>query len=112
MRVDGAPTVLDVTWEPPFEPNGVILAYTVFCDEIQQSSGLQYDDNSPISPFSQTDDITAEFLTVVPGNQTQTFVVGLTPFTMYECYITANTSVGEGAPSIIRSAQTDETSKL
>ena len=108
MRVDGAPTVLEVTWEPPFEPNGVILAYTVYCYELQYSSGLQYDDDSPLSPFF--DDLIAEFSTIVPGNQTQTFVAGLTPFTIYECYITANTSVGEGSPSVIRSAQTDETS--
>ena len=105
--------MLEVTWEPPIEPNGVILTYTVYCDEIQHSSGsgLQNDGNF-LTPFDDDDDSTAEFTTVVPGNQTQTFVMGLTPFITYDCYITANTSVGEGAPSIIQSAQTDETSRF
>ena len=33
------------------------------------------------------------------GAVTEATVMGLLPFTNYDCYVTANTSVGEGLPS-------------
>ena len=35
-----------------------------------------------------------------------TFNTGLNPYTQYSCYVTANTSAGEGSPSAIITAQT------
>ena len=35
-----------------------------------------------------------------------TFNTGLNPYTQYSCYVTANTSVGEGSPSMIVFART------
>ena len=42
----------------------------------------------------------------------QQHVDDLTPFRTYGCYITANTSVGEGESSTILRATTDESSKV
>jgi len=43
---------------------------------------------------------------VVNGTTLATTLTGLNPFTQYSCYVTANTSVGEGSPSVILSTQT------
>ena len=37
-----------------------------------------------------------------------TFTTGLNPYTNYSCYVTANTSAGEGSPSVIVTARTVE----
>jgi len=46
------------------------------------------------------------------GTQSATYVNDLIPFTTYECYITANTTVGEGESSVTLRATTDESSKV
>lgn len=45
---------------------------------------------------------------VVSATEFSIIVIDLIPFTYYDCYVTANTSVGEGDASQIESAQTDE----
>ena len=50
-------------------------------------------------------------LVVTNGTESEAFVEDLTPFTNYGCFITANTSVGEGTSSIIVTATTVESSK-
>ena len=42
------------------------------------------------------------------GVVTEAIVMGLLPFTSYDCSVTANTSVGEGPPSIILTQRTVE----
>ena len=42
------------------------------------------------------------------GDVTEVTVMGLLPFTNYDCSVTANTSVGEGPPSIILTKRTVE----
>ena len=42
------------------------------------------------------------------GDVTEATVMGLLPFTSYDCSVTANTSVGEGPPSIILTQRTVE----
>ena len=37
-----------------------------------------------------------------------TFNTGLNPYTQYSCYVTANTSAGEGSPSSVMTARTVE----
>ena len=37
-----------------------------------------------------------------------TFSSGLSPYTQYSCYVTANTSAGEGSPSVIVTTRTGE----
>ena len=41
-----------------------------------------------------------------------TFNTGFNPYTQYSCYVTANTSAGEGSPSVIASARTGEIGKF
>ena len=130
-RVIGFPTKLYIQWEPPEEPNGIILAYTVYCRvEIatDRESTLESDSSSfsstsgsgsailrNIMPESGEDSFSATLdypiLVVTNGTQSTTHVDDLTPFTTYGCFITANTSVGEGESSIIIRATTDESSK-
>ena len=43
------------------------------------------------------------------GTTLATTLTGLHPYTQYSCYVTANTSVGQGSSSAIFSAQTAET---
>ena len=47
----------------------------------------------------------------VLGNHSETIIHGLLPYTNYTCFVTANTSAGEGNPSMNLTAQTDETCK-
>ena len=71
---------LTVTWTPPIPKNGVITAYTVYCN---------------------ISDNTAIIETVVNGTtQAVTFSTKLNPAANYRCYVTANTSIGEGRPSL------------
>ena len=81
------------------EPNGVIISYKVYCYETDSSG-------------SGSGDIYTEYTNattkVVQSDVTETVVPELTPYTFYECYITANTSVGEGNTSDRVIARTDE----
>ena len=100
-RSIGFPTKLYIQWEPPEEPNGIILAYTVYCKQVMATDGEE--------SFVATPDA---IVAVTNGTQSAIHVDDLTPFTTYGCYITANTSVGEGESSIILRATTDESSKI
>jgi len=129
-RAIGFPTKLYIQWEPPEEPNGIILAYTVYCREeiaTDRESTLELDSSSFSSTSSGSgsgtlrnimsgeDSFSATLdypiLVVTNGTQSATHVDDLTPFTTYGCFITANTSIGEGESSIIIRATTDESSK-
>ena len=100
MTVDNLPMKLQVSWDPPNEPNGRITSYTVYC----YKSCTEYEANSNSDGQNLIE-------TVIPGNQNETLVEGLRPYTIYNCSVTANTSVGEGSSSITVSARTDESSK-
>lgn len=95
LGILGEPNYLLVTWTAPENPNGIILNYTVYC----------FSDGDLIMPGDS--DITA-IMVVVSGNHLSVVVMELTPYTFYDCYITANTSVGEGNSSRVETAQTDE----
>jgi len=133
-RAIGSPTKLYIQWEPPEEPNGIILAYSVYCKSetaINRATIMELGSSS----FSSTSgsgsavlknimsgsgeenfaaQATPDYAILVDTNGTQsaTYVNDLIPFTTYECYITANTSVGEGESSVILRATTDESSKV
>ena len=47
----------------------------------------------------------------IPGNETEAVLLNLTPYYLYGCLVTANTSVGEGNPSVIHFNITDESGK-
>ena len=100
-QIRDSPTELLVSWDSPLEPNGIITSYRVYCYETHDSSGGGESD--------LIEELAINFTTaVVPGNTTEAVVTELTPYTFYACYVTANTSVGEGNASDSDSARTDE----
>ena len=130
-RVIGSPTKLYIQWKPPEEPNGIIVAYSIYCkvmvvNDVQQIlgsvSGSGSSESIPITASSGLlmseevnglGDISDYAISVVTkGTELKAFVENLTPFTNYECFITANTSVGEGSSSRIVTATTDESGKI
>lgn len=90
-----------MTWTIPENPNGIILNYTVYCNELMLGSGSGED-------YLYPEDLSANSIIVVPASDLSVVVMELTPYAYYDCYVTANTSVGEGNSSTVQSAQTDE----
>ena len=130
-QVIGSPTKLYIQWKPPEEPNGIIVAYSIYCkvmvvNDVQQIlgsvSGSGSSESIPITASSGLlmseevnglGDISDYAISVVTkGTELKAFVENLTPFTNYECFITANTSAGEGSSSRIVTSTTDESSKI
>ena len=99
--VPGSPNQLTATWTPPIPKNGIITAYTVYCN----TSVIQAYPEQVIRPIIPTT------RSVVNGTTLSTILTGLIPYTQYECYVTANTSVGEGLPSLIVMNRTGESGK-
>ena len=87
------PDELLATWEIPDPTNGAIISYTVFCRE-----------NGTMSDFTVSSD-------GVQGTETMVQLAGLSPFTAYECFVTANTSVGAGNASNVDIETTNEAGK-
>ena len=101
-QIRDSPTELLVSWEHPIEPNGIITSYSVYC----------YDSEIGSAYSSEERDILEEPLVTVPGDVTEAVVTELIPYTFYNCYITANTSVGEGNASDSTTARTDESGTM
>ena len=93
-------TVLAANCTPPSSPNGIVTAYTVYCTvSLNQTYPEQVPTGAtPYTVFNVT-------------NQTSVYLSGLLPFTFYQCYVTANTSVGEGSHSNIGIYQTRQGGK-
>ena len=53
----------------------------------------------------------ATLRSVVNGTTLTAAITGLSPYTNYDCYVTANTSVGEGSLSAAATARTNELSE-
>ena len=85
------------------EPNGIITSYKVYCIVAEEDGTGGGSSNDDINSLNTT--------AVVPGIFSEAIVGGLTPYTIYNCYVTANTSVGEGNASSGARARTDESSK-
>ena len=100
--VPGSPNQLIATWTPPIPKNGIITAYTVYCN----TSATQAYPEQVIGPNIPS------VRSVVNGTTLSTILnTGLLPYTQYQCYVTANTSVGEGLPSLIVMNRTSESGK-
>ena len=84
---------LSASWAEPDPRNGIISNYTIRCNETEFGSA--------ITPLT------------IEGNSVFTAtLMGLTPFTEYECTISASTGAGEGNQSDPQTATTDEDGKL
>ena len=103
FSVPGFPTALSANWSVPIPRNGIITAYTVYCN----TSATQAYPEQVIGPNIPT------IRSVVNGTTLAViFNTGLNPYTQYSCYVTANTSAGEGSPSVIVTARTVEGGNL
>ena len=83
-----SPTQLSASWSAPIPKNGIITGYSVYCNT---SANQSYPEQVIIS--------------VVNGTTLAVTLTELNPYTQNTCYVTANTSVGEGSPSIIETTQ-------
>ena len=95
--VTDEPSQLSASWSKPEPANGVITHYTLSCS----LSNVQY------YPYQL--DIEPSSITIVTSGDVT--VMDLQPFTNYSCFVTANTSVGEGVPSSTDSERTVESSE-
>ncbi len=81
-------TTLILSWDPPAEPNGVIITYTLYVDYL---NGITT--NFP-TPFEQ-------------------FIISpLRPYQTISVQVSANTSVGEGPRTLSREFTTAEASEF
>ena len=90
-------SVLMANWTPPSSPNGILTGYTVYCTV---SHNQTYPEQVPTGGSTYT--------VFNVTSQTSVYLRGLLPFTFYHCYVTANTTVGEGGSSIARLSQTNQ----
>ena len=93
-----------MSWDPPASPNGHITNYTVYCQEAQTEIGSG--DSLLMLPSVPLNTVFTN------GSDQNAFITGLTQFTNYGCYISANTTIGEGSTSSLVYTTTDEYSKL
>eukprot|EP00731_Ephydatia_muelleri_P007365 Em0003g1613a len=101
--ISGSPNQLSASWSSPIPTNGIIIAYTIYCN----TSASQAYPEQVIGPNVPT------ARSVVNGTTMDViFSTGLNPFTQYDCYVTTNTSVGEGTPSPIITTRTSESGVL
>ena len=90
--IPDVPNQLRIDWTPPSKMNGIIIAYTVYC----RTQDI-IDPNLPtVRAIVNASSLNAVFST------------GLKAFTSYVCFVTANTSIGEGDASQLVTSTTDE----
>ena len=94
--VAGTPSQLSASWSAPIPKNGIITGYSMYCNI---SANQTY-------PEQVIGSNVPTIISVVNGTTLAVTLGGLIPYTMYSCYVTANTSVGEGSPSTITTVQT------
>ena len=94
--VAGAPTQLSANWSVPIPRNGIITAYSVYCN----TSANQAYPEQIIGSNAPT------IRSLVNGTTLATTLTGFYPYTQYSCYVTANTSVGEGNSSNVLNGST------
>ena len=97
-QVPMRPMELEARWTIPEEPNGVILSYTVMCNgsEVMTSS----------MTFGGSD------VQLGRENEISVTLVGLDPFTVYECSVSAATNGGVGDASETAVARTEQDGEL
>ena len=87
--VADSPTQLSASWSVPIPRNGIITGYSVYCNTSEDQTYPE----QMIGPNVPT------IRSVVNETTLATTLTGLNPFTYYSCYVTANTSFGEGGSS-------------
>lgn len=109
LAVSGDPVSLYVSWGPPVFTNGYITHYNIYCQESRVAAGGSGSGGDMfVLPTSTHEPI---FTSTVQGCEMNATITGFTPFTNYGCFVSANTSVGEGSVSSSVFQTTDEYSK-
>ena len=115
MVVPTDPNSLYISWAEPAIPNGIVSVYTVYCEE-SDTSTVSSGDSNPISPYTDSPPSSSGSLSnetvSASTNGTSLILTGLTPYTQYDCYISASTSAGESDFSTVISAVTEESGKF
>ena len=94
--VAGSPSQLSASWSAPIPKNGIITGYSVYCNTSANQSYQEQVIGSNVPTIRS----------VVNETTLAVMLTGLNPYTHYSCYVTANTSVGEGSPSVVLTVQT------
>ena len=94
--VAGSPSQLSASWSVPIPKNGIITGYSVYCNTSANQSYPEQVIGSNVPTI----------ISVVNGTTLAVTLTELNPYTQYSCYVTANTSMGEGSPSTILTVQT------
>ena len=89
--VAGSPSQLSASWSVPIPRNGIITGYSVYCNTSANQSYPEQIIGSNVPTIRS----------VVNGTTQAATLSGLSPYTQYSCYVTANTSVGQGSSSAI-----------
>ena len=100
--VAGSPSQLSASWSVPISRNGIITGYSVYCNT---SANQSY-------PEQMIGSNVPTIRSVVNGTTLAATLSGLSPYTQYSCYVTANTSVGEGNLSAIFAILTAQSGNL
>ena len=103
LPIIGSPTALSANWSVPIPKNGIITGYTLYCNTSASQAYPEQVIGSNIPTIRSV--VNATTLAVK-------FTTGLNPYTQYSCYVTANTSAGEGTPSVIVTTRTVEDGKI
>ena len=98
-QVPMRPMELEARWTIPEEPNGIILNYTVMCNgsEVMTNSMTFGDSDAQLGSGD---------------NEISVTLVGLDPFTVYECSVSAATNGGVGDASETAVARTEQDCEL
>ena len=109
------PNSLYISWAEPAIPNGIVSVYTVYCEK-SDTSTVGSGDSNPLNPYtdsppSSSDDLSNETVSA-STNSTSFTLTGLTPYTQYNCFVSASTSAGESDFSTVISAVTEESGKF
>ena len=110
----GFPTQLLIRWLPPLELNGILISYTTYCQALRTESNETSTGEFAESSASGSGSLSPMSVNsmVASSNATEVRFSGLMPYTTYECFVTASTSVGESNFSSIVTARTDEAGRL
>ena len=99
--VSHSPNKLTAMWTPPDVTLGNIMNYIIFCN----TSDNQTYPEQVIGPNIPTK------RAVVNGTTLSVTMIGFMPFTQYDCYVTASSTVGDGTASLLARNRTDQSRK-
>ena len=96
--VSGYPTQLYASWSVPIPRNHIVTGYSVYCNTSDNQTYPEQVIGSNVPTIRS----------VVNGTTLATTLTGLSPFTLYSCYVIANSSVGQGTLSVTLTVQTTQ----